>query len=399
MPEQPEGFSEDLAKAVAVNANGLDTARKSVDDAAAVSAGIWLSYLFTLFYIGIAAGAVTHKDLLLENPVKLPFLNVELPLIAFFALAPVLFIISHTYALIHFVLLAAKVNDFNIELEKKFPLPKTELAEETSRAAELQEARLGQRRRLPSNIFVQLLAGPRDVRDGGLGRLLKAVAWVSLVIGPVLLLLVLQIQFLPYHLAWVTWVQRFTVLIDVSLLWVLWPAVLNGRSDIDWPRLWRHPVLTLASLVPIGVAFMAATFPGEVMDELIGKKQWIPPNRLTAGLGQTDAQGQPIWTSFHDLLFNGVVDPVARRRTSLFSNTLVLPGVDLPECATLRGRHLEGAVFDGVNLRRVDLKGTQLQGASLRFAQLEGPSAEADKRGSTCTANASKSDRSAVTGR
>jgi hypothetical protein len=64
--------------------------------------GLWLSYLFVLFYIGIAAGAVTHKDLLLENPVKLPFLNVELPLVAFFVLAPILFIVSHAYTLMHF---------------------------------------------------------------------------------------------------------------------------------------------------------------------------------------------------------------------------------------------------------------------------------------------------------
>jgi hypothetical protein len=78
------------------------------------------------------------------------------------------------------------------------------------------------------------------------------IAWISLVIGPILLLLLIQAQFLPYHLEWVTWVQRFAVLVGVVLLWALWPAVLNGRSEIKWPRLWRHPVLTLASLVPIG---------------------------------------------------------------------------------------------------------------------------------------------------
>jgi hypothetical protein len=78
--------------------------------------GLWLSYLFVLFYIGIAAGAVTHKDLLLENPVKLPFLNVELPLVAFFVLAPILFIVSHAYTLMHFVMLPAKVGAFDKEL-------------------------------------------------------------------------------------------------------------------------------------------------------------------------------------------------------------------------------------------------------------------------------------------
>jgi len=57
----------ELIEKFAKEAHDLDAVRKSVEDAAAVSAGFWLSYLFVLFYIGIAAGGVTHKDLLLES--------------------------------------------------------------------------------------------------------------------------------------------------------------------------------------------------------------------------------------------------------------------------------------------------------------------------------------------
>ncbi len=46
----------------------LETARKAVEDTAAIGGGLWLSYLFVLFYVGIAAGAVTHADLLLQAP-------------------------------------------------------------------------------------------------------------------------------------------------------------------------------------------------------------------------------------------------------------------------------------------------------------------------------------------
>src|SRR5262249_18011114 len=231
----------DAAEKFGKQAHDLDAVRKAVDDAASVGAGLWLSYLFVLFYIGIAAGAVTHKDLLLENPVKLPFLNVELPLVAFFFLAPILFIVSHAYTLMHFVMLAAKVGAFDKELRAQL--------------GNAPETREGLRRQLPSNIFVQFLAGPGDIRNGGFGWLLKATVWITLVIGPILLLLLIQVQFLPYHLEWVTWVQRFAILVDVILLWALWPAVLNGRSEIKWPRLWRHPVLTLASLIPLGFSF------------------------------------------------------------------------------------------------------------------------------------------------
>lgn len=213
------------------------------------------------------------------------------------------------------------------------PDPEREPDANADRTAKLRDTRLGLRWQLPSNIFVQFLAGPGEIRNGGLGWFLKAIAWISLVLGPVLLLLLIQAQFLPFHLEWITRVQRIAVVVDVVLLWALWPAVLNGRSEISWPRLWRHPVLTLVSLVPIGFAFMAATYPGEAMDEWIGKKQWIPSTRIIAWLGLSQRDSQPKWTSFHDLLFNGEVDDVTRRRMSLFSNTLVLPGFDALEAA------------------------------------------------------------------
>jgi uncharacterized protein YjbI with pentapeptide repeats len=160
----------------------------------------------------------------------------------------------------------------------------------------------------------------------------------------------------------------------------------RAPARVAWPPSRRYKILTLASLVPIGLAFTAATFPGEWLDEYVGNKQWIPPNSVTVWLGAKDHQDKPTWTSFHDLLFNGEVDDVTRRRKSLFSNTLVLPGFDGLEAAkiddpkkldgvkqtlVLRGRHLESAVFNGADLRKADLEGAQLQGASLLRAQLQ----------------------------
>jgi hypothetical protein len=145
LPQKPIPF--------AAKAKDLQALRDTVVDAASVGTGLWLSYLFVLFYFAIAAGAVTHRDLLLENPVKLPFLNVELPLKAFFILGPLVFLIVYAYVLLHFVLLAGKIGTFQTELEAQIggDNVKTEV-----------------RRQLPSNTFVQSLAGPRDVREGRL---------------------------------------------------------------------------------------------------------------------------------------------------------------------------------------------------------------------------------------
>ena len=96
------GSSPSNADAFAAKATDLQTLRDAVVDAATVSGTLWISYLGVFFYLAIAAGGVTHRDLFLENPVKLPFLNVDLPLIGFFVLGPLLFLIVHAYTLLHF---------------------------------------------------------------------------------------------------------------------------------------------------------------------------------------------------------------------------------------------------------------------------------------------------------
>ena len=187
----------------AAKAKDLGALREAVVDAASVGTGFWISYLFALFYFPIAAGAVTHRDLLLESPVKLPFLNVELPLKAFFILGPLVFLIVHAYVLLHFVLLGGKIGAFHLELQAQISSD---------------DARARLRRQLPSNIFVQSLAGPREVRTGIIGSLLRWIIEISLVIGPIAVLILFELQFLPYHSEWITRWQRIAVVIDLVLL-------------------------------------------------------------------------------------------------------------------------------------------------------------------------------------
>src|SRR3954469_2640917 len=158
-PEPPAADPEPAplpatATALAAKAQDLVAIRDTVVDAAGVAAGLWFSYLFVLLYLLVAAGSVTHRDLLLQSPVRLPFLNVDLPLVGFFVLGPLLFLVVHAYVLLHFVLLAGKVGVFDAELRAQ--ITDTEL-----------RARL--RRQLPSNIFVQFLAGPMEIREGIVG--------------------------------------------------------------------------------------------------------------------------------------------------------------------------------------------------------------------------------------
>jgi hypothetical protein len=197
-PTQPETAGTGDPRDFLKKADDLDEIKKAVDDAASVGGGLWLSYLFVLFYLAIAAGAVTHADLFLENPVKLPFLNVELPLIAFFFLAPILFLFVHAYTLVHLVFLTDKAKRFDQALS-------TQIGDDSVAAKDSNDPRIaaiaGVRGQLPSNIFIQFLAGPRDRRAGSFGWLLRAIAWSTLAVAPILLLLLFQLQFLPFHLS------------------------------------------------------------------------------------------------------------------------------------------------------------------------------------------------------
>jgi uncharacterized protein YjbI with pentapeptide repeats len=335
------------------NATDLQEIRKAVDDAAALVVGLWLSYLFLLFYLAIAAGAVTHIDLLLQNPVKLPFLNIELPLRAFFALAPILFVITHAHTLVHLVMLAGKIGAFRRKL---------------SQCAYQNDVRNAQERQLPNNIFVQLLAGPAEIRKGGLGLILKTIAWITFVFSPILLLLFLQIRFLPYHDSGITWVARIVLVGDIVLLWMLWPAVLEGRSKIQQPNLMRAKATAAASVGTVWFSWIVATFPGE----------W-PQSALPAI--------EPV--SLHKALFTGPADEISRRSGSLLTNTLILPGFSIydaqkiddprkvewrPNLINLRGRQLQGAVFISADLTKADLTAAHLENAVLTRAKLAGAS-------------------------
>jgi uncharacterized protein YjbI with pentapeptide repeats len=389
--------TDQTAATFSAKAKDLQALRDAVVEAASVGGGLWLSYIFAFLYLTIATGAVTHKDLFLESPVKLPFLNVELPLLGFFVLGPLLFVVLHAYTLLHFTLLADKIGAFHTELQEQITDDQT-------------RARL--RRQLPSNIFVQFLSGPEDIRHGAVGWMLRWIARLSLVLGPILLLVFFELQFLPYHSELISWWQRLLILADLILLWTLWPSIAVGsRVSLRWRDLRRVRVTAYLalSLVPLLLVFTIATFTGEWLDDHLPSVGFPAP---------WTAEKQNQLTSLHELLVAGEIDYVRQRPLSVWSNRLVLPGIDVIDHAKfdsdakfaaisatvlLRGRHLEGAILINAGLRKADFTGAfldeadflnadlretkfecaqagsatvcaRLQGASLMLAQLQGAS-------------------------
>ncbi|MGB8900445.1 MAG: pentapeptide repeat-containing protein [Methylocella sp.] len=346
--------------------SNLDALKKAIEDAASLSGGLWFSYLFVLLYFAVAAGAVTHVDLFMENSVKLPFMNIELPLKAFFLLAPLLFIVTHAYILAHFVLLAEKTNLFYKELPSQIKDAQTAEAKNTRNIFGSQ---------LPSNVFVQFLVGLGDLGEGKFGYLLKTIAWTTLVFAPILLLLLLQIQFLPYHDPGITWIQRIVLLADLLLIGWLWTWILSLRNkpSAGLPvSLWGGRLVGFASgLAVLLFSWMVATFPGEWQK---------PPLSWVAFL-------EPI--SIQKKIFYSRGSTSTANRDKHLSNILILSEFNIYEALkidnpkkvewrnvlySVQNRDLKGAIFDRATLQKVVFDDAQLQGANFDYAHLQGAS-------------------------
>jgi hypothetical protein len=324
-----------------IDPDNLGALEKAVNDAAGRAGALWLSFITLIAYLLIAVGAVTHRDLLLEKALKLPLLNVDLPLIGFFAAAPFFFILFHFYVFLQLQGIARKLLVYDALLRDQ--------------AATDREANL-MRHRLDSFVLVQLLAGPRERGDKISGYLLNLIGWITMVALPVLVLLHIQFSFLPYHLEEVTWLHRVSIMCDLALIGFFWTVLIGGHNRIAKRQRWRSVLFAAAAAALVLILSVAvAVFPGEALYDHLS-------SRLTL------------------FLFEGALSPENDRIESAFANRLVVADQVLidPEkvdkvdlTVSLRGRDLRNAVLNRSDLRKVDLTGAKLAGASLIGTNLQ----------------------------
>ena len=178
---------------------------------------LWFSFLTFMLYLAVATGTTTHRMLFLEEPLNLPVLNIKLPLLGFYVLTPVIFVVFHFYMLLNLVLLARTARTFEDALVRAFP--------------EDGEPSENFRMRIENTVFVQLLVGGRLEREGLNAKLLSLMALITLALAPVALLLMFEVMFLPYHSEWITWLHRFLLLADIALVWTLWPGIEDKMAN------------------------------------------------------------------------------------------------------------------------------------------------------------------------
>ncbi len=310
---------------------------------------LWFSFLAFMLYLAIAAGTTTHRMLFLESPLNLPVLNISLPLLGFYILAPVIFVVFHFYLLLNLVLLARTAKSFEDSLSRAFP-------EDTG-------ARENFRMRIENTLFVQLLVGGRLEREGINAKLLSLMALITLALAPIALLLFLEIKFLPHHSERITWFHRGLLALDLLLMWTLWPGYRSGWGVRLWPkRSWRLALPGALSAAAVVYAVLVVTFPDE---RIYLATDWLRESLVGAN---TRARIAPINTL--DLHGEDLIDD-AKLAHIIEKNESLTGGNRWVVSLTLAKRDLTGANFSDVDVRHVDFSHAILNRANFAFAWAE----------------------------
>lgn len=351
--------------ATQINPLEVDSVEKAVNEASSRASGLWLSFVTFTAYLAVTAGSVTHRMLFLETPIRLPLLNVDLPLVSFFVVAPFLLVIFHFYLIQQFIILAKKIRTYNDVL---------------STVVGVKADRVLVRHRLDSFLIVQYLAGPEVERQGvGAGMLrylasvpMRAIVSITFAVAPVIVFLLIQVSFLPYHDETITWLHRLLILFDVAVVIWGWVAI---RMRVDsWAVTtigMRFIAYGLFALPVCVFSIFMATHPGETMD-----RNFVA--QAVDGVLRLPAPGGELYPA-SEALFRAPINEVSGNLRSWFSNILVLADqkfvdeekVDkVDRTVSLRGRDLRGAIFIRADMRKADFTGANLSRARLDRARL-----------------------------
>jgi uncharacterized protein YjbI with pentapeptide repeats len=349
----------------------VEALERAVNDSATRVSTIWVSFLIFSLYLLIASTTVSQRQLLLADPLKLPVLNIDLPMWGFFFIAPILLVFFHIYVLLQVLLLGCTAAAYNTLL---------------ARAALTPEKDLFVRQRLANTLFAQIFAGSLREREGFVGLLLRVIVWITLAIAPILIVLGFLFNFLPYHSHLATWTHRILILIELGAFMIIWPLAFDGRNDFSWqliktdlrrsvivagklfrPRqvrrrewMWlcRKVVpTTFACLLFIVVCLSLAAFPGE------------PHVNLLAGRPWSAVQCNGWFQETLELIKVGY-------------NRFDLPDIDLDDSQKtheFRGRDLNCGNFIRGKFRHFNFDHATMQGAIFALAQLQDASFEEAK--------------------
>lgn len=199
----------------------------SINDTARMARTSLSLVLLVALYLGLTLVASTDENLLLNGQVTLPQAGVGISVAQSYLFAPPIFFYLHIQLLFLLGVLARKVRTFETALKKEFPdafLPSLQNKIEAKRE-ECWEW-------LSAFAFVQLFR-----RTPGMPHVLKlgagTLAWFGIEAVPLALLFVIDISFVRYQSAGITWSHHCIFILDLVSI-IIFNRLVFRRRDRIW---------------------------------------------------------------------------------------------------------------------------------------------------------------------
>ncbi len=351
-------------------AKTIENLLKAANDASGQARNGWIAFLSLLAYLFVTLASVTHKALLLNSAVKLPIIDVQLPLFSFFMFGPFLLVLFHFGLLMQHVSLSRKLAAYNAAIADEVRSPGRSKKKQQELAREHPSRLL-----LHGYSISQYVAGPETSRVVRGGQWL--MGWLTLNILPLIALLYFQFQFLPYHSYPVIWLQRGVLVLDLVILVSIGMFVDRPESRLGeslsynfFERPLRFALIIAGMGIVAFLSFGVATIPAGRLDialATLGFCKGPPPEERLMGCPTA-------W------LFEGTPNFATGKPNSLFARNILVPDTDLTGAdeegkgglkLSFRDRDLRYAVLARSKLQGADFTAADLTGVSLHRADLQ----------------------------
>ena len=345
----------------------LDRLREAANESARSFRTAYAFYLIVALYILVVVSSTQQELLFRAGDVQMPIVNVGVPVVWFFTVVPWLLLLLHFNLLIQGIFLANKVSQYAAALEGQ-----VRSDNERSEALGLL---------YPAPLAHKVVDA---AQQGSMRRLLNVIVFVTLAVLPPGILIFAQVRFLPYQNELFTWLHRGAVVIDIGLLWWLWPRIaVPHMAWCEWFKTWWPKALAVAGATAFAIGFSVvfADFPGGTMGHLTPSlDSWrnALPGRtydLSNRVLVDTAPAAEILAAHYRVTCesgNGCDESVIAVGSLFWCNhakPLQLNRRNFRN-AVLSGSTLCGAALEGAKLHRADLWGAKLYGANLRRAEL-----------------------------
>ncbi len=210
-----EGVDDKQETAAALENADAKAMLENANSASERVAGLHVAFMAVCAYVLVIVFGTTDLDLLIGKSIKLPLVNVDVPIEGFYKFAPYLVVLAHFNLLLQLQLLSRKLFAFD------------KMAPQNEKSGGLHD-------RLHIFPYTYYLVGrPKPLVRSLVGVMVS----ITLVLLPLFTLVALQLQFLAYQSEAVTWWQRVAIGLDLTVIIILWPVILHPKDD--WRDYWR----------------------------------------------------------------------------------------------------------------------------------------------------------------